>query len=88
MTVFFIGLGLIIYSNLYTLLLKILKVKSTLNLACIYALLGISATSIAVYLNFKTSSTGEFIVFLMCIVGAIVRIGYAHFMSQKSALQN
>lgn len=88
MTVAFIGLGLIFYSNLYSLLLKILKVKSSLSLACIYALLGIIAASIAVYFSFKSSSTGELIVYLMCIVGAIVRVGYAHFTSQKVILQH
>ena len=61
MTVVFIGLGLIIYLNLYTLLLKILKVKSSLSIACIYALLEIFAASIAVYISFKSSSKGELI---------------------------
>jgi hypothetical protein len=88
MTVGFIGLGLIMYSNFYKLILKTFKVKTSLHVACMYILLGVTATSIAVYCNFKTSSTGEFMVYLMCIIGAIVRVGYAHFKLQKSLLSS
>ena len=87
MTTFSLALLLILYSKLYNFLLGILKVKSTYKSAFIYAVAGISATSIALFFSERQSTTGEIIVYWMCVIGAIVRIGYAHFISQKKALQ-
>jgi hypothetical protein len=86
MTILFIGLGLIIYSRLYSWILKVLKANSSLGVASIYIILGVLAASIAVYFNFKASSTGDFTVYLMCAIGAIVRTGYSHFKLQKASL--
>jgi hypothetical protein len=81
-----IALFLIPVAALYKPFLTVSKLRSTLQIAILYIVSAFALAFAGLYVTYESASHGEVVVFVLCMIGAIVRVGYTHFkLGQQAA---